>query len=194
MEIEFEATFPGIDKDDLRNRLRSAGATLVKPEFLQTREVFQLPKGNEIKGGWIRVRNEGDRITMSLKIVDGENIHDQKEVCVTVDSMEKANSFLTTLGCTRKAYQESKRELWTLGDTEVTIDEWPFLEPFVEVEGKTEEEVKQACEKLNLDYSKALFCSVDTLYNRKYGTPTDWINNNTPEILFDGPNPFIKDQ
>ncbi len=191
MEIEYEATFENVDKDEIRKRLKKIGAKLVKPEFIQTRVVFHLPEGNEINGGWIRVRNEGDKITMSLKIVDGNKIHNQKEVFLIVDSFENAESFLVNVGCKRNAYQESKRELWRFDGADITIDEWPFLEPFVEIEGKSEESVKKIAGKLGFDYSKALFCSVDTLYNMKYGVAEEIINNKTPEIKFDGKNPFI---
>lgn len=84
-----------------------------------------------------------------------------------------------------------KRELWDLDGVEVTIDEWLFLEPYVEVEGKSEEAVKQASEKLGFDYSKAIFNSVDKLYIQKYGVSEDVINNHTPEITFNGKKPFI---
>ncbi len=70
MDIEYEATFPNIDKKEVREKLKKVGAKLVKPEFMQRRFVFHLPKSYEIKGGWLRVREEGDKITMTLKIVD----------------------------------------------------------------------------------------------------------------------------
>ncbi|MCP6719296.1 MAG: CYTH domain-containing protein [Patescibacteria group bacterium] len=192
MDIEYEATFPNIDKNDMREKLKKAGAKLIRPEFLQKRVVFNLPKGHEIKGGWLRVRDEEDKITMSLKIVDGEDIEDQKEVSLQVNNFKEAELFLTAIGCKKKAYQESKRELWTLNNVEIFIDEWPFLEPFVEVEGESEEEVRKICQKIGLDYSKALFCAVGTLYSNKYGTPIDVINNQTPKIVFEGKNPFEK--
>lgn len=191
MYTEFEATFTNIDKDDIRNRLKNAGAKLIRPEFMQKRVVFNLPQGHEIPGGWLRVRDEGDKITMSLKIVNGDKIEDQKETQLTVNSFDEAATILETIGCDKKAYQESKRELWELDGAEITIDEWPFLEPFVEIEGKSEEEVKNVSEKLNFDYSKAKFCAVDVLYSEKYGISQDKINNHTPEILFNGQNPFI---
>ncbi len=192
MQIEYEATFTNIDKEEIRNKLKESGAELVKEEFLQKRTVFNLPKNNEIKGGWLRVRDEGDKITLSLKIVDGDKIEDQKEVCLKVDDYEQAELLLSTLGADRKAYQETKRELWVLNDVEVTIDTWPFLDPFVEVEGQTEEEVKSVAEKLGFEWDKARFCAVDTLYSEKYDVPTHQINNETPEILFEMENPFQK--
>jgi len=48
MEIEYEATYLNIDKDEVRARLKSAGAKLIKPEFLQRRYVWHFPKGHEI--------------------------------------------------------------------------------------------------------------------------------------------------
>lgn len=192
MKIEYEATFPNIDKDEIKAKLKESGAELIRPEFLQRRMAFKFPKGHEIEGGWVRVRDEGDKVTMSLKVVDGEKIENQKEICLRVNSLKEAELFLTTIGCKKKAYQESKREIWRLRDAEIAIDQWPFLEPFVEIEGESKVAVKKACEKIGLDYSKALFCSVGVLYNKKYGVSIDVINNQTPEIVFGGKNPFEK--
>ena len=191
MQIEYEATFININKDEIRARLKKTGAILVKPEFLQKRIVFELPSGHEIPGGWLRVRDESDKITMSLKVVNGDKIEDQKEICLKIDNYNEGVIFLESLGAKRKAYQESRRELWILDNAEITIDEWPYLEPYVEVEGATEEKVKLVSEKIGFNYQEALFCSVDTLYNKKYGTPIDVINKNTKLITFTDPNPFI---
>ena len=189
INIEYEATFANVDKDDIRQRLKDAGATLMKPENIMTRSNFELPSGHEIKGGWLRVRNENDKITMSLKVVDGDKIEDQKEICLKINDFNEGVKFLESIGCELKAYQESKRELWLLDDVEITIDEWPYLEPYVEVEGKSEEAVKSVSAKLNFDYSKALFCAVDILYANKYKIDTNYINH-TKRICFNEPNPF----
>jgi adenylate cyclase class 2 len=194
MHIEYEATFANIDKNEIRGRLEKAGAELVKPEFMQKRVVFNLPKGHEINGGWLRVRDEGDKITMSLKVVTSGGIDNQKEICLNVDSFENAALFLKSIGCKPKGdgHQESMREIWMLDGVEICIDEWPFLEPFVEVEGEGEEKVKQISEKLGFDYGKALFCAVDTLYADKYGVTTEHVNKELAVVTFDGKNPFEK--
>lgn len=192
MQIEYEATYTNIDKDEIRGRLKEAGAILARPEYLQKRVVFNLPNGLTIKGGWLRIRDEGNRIAMSLKIVDGEGIESQREVLLEVNSFDRAEELLTLLGAPRKAYQENKRELWTLGDVEVTIDEWPFLEPFVEIEGGSEDMVKKTSKTLGFEYEQALFCSVTTLYSKKYNLPDSVINNDVPKIVFDMENPFLR--
>lgn len=191
MNIEYEATFERVDKGEVRNRLRAAGATLVRPEYTQKRVVFNLPSGHEIPGGWLRVRDEGGKTTMSLKVVDGDAIENQKEICLAVDDFDAAVELLSLVGASRKAHQETRRELWTLDGTDVTIDEWPFLEPFVEVEGHDAETVRAASEKLGFDYATALFCSIGTLYARKYGIDEDRFNNRSPRIAFDMENPFV---
>jgi len=191
METEYEATFVNINKDDVRNKLAEAGAKLIKPEFLQKRVVFNLP--NEPAGyNWLRVRDEIDKVTMSFKMVKGNKIEDQKEIKLVIDDFEKGVEFLETIGCKRKSYQETKREIWKLDGVEICIDEWPFLEPFVEVEGKSEKEVENAAEKLGFDYSKAWFCAVGLIYSKKYNIPVEVINNEISEITFDIENPFLR--
>lgn len=192
MDIEYEATFPEIDKTTVRERLVRVGAELVKPEFLQKRVVFHLPKGHEVPGGWLRVRDESDRITLSLKIVDGNRITNQKELLLGVSDFESAVNLLLTLGCIRKSYQETKRELWRIDGVEVTLDEWPFLKPFVEIEGVSEAMVHRVAENLGFEYDQAVFGAVDVMYMRQYPHLTaDRINNQTPLILFEGENPFL---
>ena len=191
MDIEYEATFTAVDKDEVRSRLKKAGAVLVKPEFLQKRLNFTLPRGHEIKGGWLRVRDESDKITMSLKVIDGDRMEDQKELCLHIDNFNEGVALLKALGCEEKAYQESRREIWNFDQVEVTIDEWPYLEPYVEIEGKSEEAVKKASVKLGFDYSQAVFGAVDIQYKKKYGLTCEMINM-TKRVTFDDSNPFIK--
>ena len=74
---------------------------------------------------------------------------------------------------------------------EIAIDEWPFLEAFVEIEGTSEAAVKNVAEKIGFDYNKALFCAVAKLYNMKYNLSEDQINNHTPRIVFGEENPFL---
>jgi adenylate cyclase class 2 len=190
MDTEFEATFTEINKTDLREKLKQVGAELIKPEFLQKRTVFYFPEGHELEGGWIRVRDEGDRITMSVKTTSGATIADQKELCLVVDSFSTAINFLTLLGCKQKSFQENKREIWHIDECEVCIDEWPFLEPLVEIEGATEDTVISASSKLGFDYKDAFFGNTGFLLAKKYGISEIRVNNETPELIFGMENPF----
>ncbi len=184
MDIEFEATFIDIDISATREKLRSLGATCLKPETLMRRVVFFPPQGVE---GWLRVRDEGDVITLSLKEVTGTRMEDQKEVMLRIHDFTSGVKLLEALGAKKKAYQETKRETWLWHEVEITIDTWPGLDPFVEIEGHSEEEVKQVTAELGLDFARALFGAVDIVYEKKLGIPPDVINMQTPEITFENP-------
>ena len=194
MIIEYEATFTEIDKDEIRARLKKVGARLIRPEFMQKRAVFGFPPGKEIKGGFIRVRDEGDKVTLTLKIVDGDKITDQKEICINISDFNSAVSLLSVIGCAQTSYEESKRELWMLENVEITIDDWPHLYSIVEVEGHSEEEVKIISERLDFDWSKAKFCAAGHLYVEKYGMGPFDVGKKTGkicELTFEGENPFL---
>lgn len=186
---EFEATFPNIDKEQLRATLEEVGAVLIRPEFMMTRVAYHLPSGHQKPNIWARVRDEGDKITMSVKMIAGPGIDGQKEALVQVDSFDQAEIILLTLGCTRKSLQQNLREIWELDGVAICIDTWPFLPPFVEVEGPNEADVKKISEALGFSYTNAQFCAVDTLYSQTYGIPT-MVVNIIPAITFDGPDPF----
>jgi len=120
MNIEYEATFVNIDKEKTRKKLKKINAELIKPEFLQKRVVFNLPKGFD-KYSWARVRDEGDKITMSFKVVKGDKIKDQKEINLIIDDFKKGVEFLEAIGCHKKSYQETKREIWELDNVEILL-------------------------------------------------------------------------
>jgi len=193
MATEYEATFLNINKEEIRKKLENAGAKLIKPEFLQKRIVFDLPTGYGDGNEWVRVRDEQDKITMSYKrVINDGKIEDQKEICLVINDFASGKEFLELIGCKAKAYQETKREIWNLDDVEICIDEWPFLEPYVEVEGESEAEVKSVSEKIGFDYSTACFCAAGLIYSKKYNIPVDEIDNHISKIVFDMENPFLK--
>lgn len=193
METEWEAAFWPISKDDVRERLTKAGASRIYPERLMRRVNLYPPDEEFAKHAWVRVRDEGDRITMAIKAVAGATMEGQKEAEVTVNDFETARSILRALGCRDKNYQETKRELWELDGTDITIDEWPFLDPFVEIEGHSEDQVKAVSEKLGFTWSEAYFVSADKLYAKQYGVEPTFVTRGIPSLTFDMPNPFQKE-
>lgn len=191
MEIEYEAKFININKDEFRQKLKSVGAKLIKPEMLYKRTVFFPPKGYNIVGSWVRVRDEGDKITMSYKVTTNGDIKKQQETMLIVDDYQNACQFLLNLGCRQKAYQETKREIWNLNGVEITIDEWPYIEPYTEIEGKNEEEVKKVANVLGFDYKQAIFGAADQIISKKYGISENVINDEIKRIVFNERNPFL---
>lgn len=192
MNTEYEATFLDIDRAELTKKLRALGAVLERPEYMQRRVTLELPEGKRELHTWLRVRDEGDKITLTLKSVDGKTIAGQKEILTTVGDVDNTVSLLEAIGCERKSYQESKRELWRLGDVEIAIDTWPFLEPYVEVEGPSEDTVKDASVRLGFDYETAIFDTVNGIYKQKYRKTLDELDSEVlRSFTFEMRNPFI---
>ena len=180
MKNEIEAQFLDIDKDAIRSKLESLGATLVKPETLMRRTVFYTGEHS-----FARVRDEGDKIVMTYKNVsDDHSILGTKEVNIEVNNYDDAILFLRGCGLKAKARQETKREIWTLDHAELCIDTWPWLPTFIEIEAPTEDEVWQIAKKLGFKKSDAKYGSVDTTYQHYYGVDPEIVNQHTPEILF----------
>jgi adenylate cyclase class 2 len=192
MKTEYEATFLDIHREDLTKNLKGLNANLERPEYMQRRVTLELPKEKQDPNTWLRVRDEGDKVTLTLKSVDGKTITGQKEILVEVNDFGDTVALLESIGCERKSYQESRRELWRLGDVEIAIDTWPFLATYVELEGPSEEAVKEAADQLGFDYSTAIFDTVNGIYKQKYGKTLDELDR---EILksftFDIKNPFV---
>lgn len=162
----------------MRKRLLKAGSELVAKERLMTRKVYDYPdKTLGQIGGWVRVRNEGDKVTLSYKQLKDRTVHGTKEVTVIVDDFEATCRFLDSIGMKLSSFQETKRESWKLGSAEIELDTWPWIPSFVEIEAKDEEELKNVAKKLGLEYSKALHGSVETAYQAVYDVSEEEIDN-----------------
>ncbi len=169
METEIEIKFPDVDVAALRLKLEKIGATQKHKEIFMKRKTFDFSDQRLYKiGAWIRVRDEGDKITMSYKQLEDRSLHGTKEVNLIVDDFDKTCDFLKNIGLETKSYQETKRETWKHGDVEVTMDTWPWVPTFVELEGPTEESVRKTAANLGLDWEKGLYGSVEPIYQMHY--------------------------
>ncbi len=185
METELEAKFLDIDSHEIREKLLRHGATMIYPERLMRRRNFDFPDRRLYKiGGWVRVRDEGDRVTLAYKRTVNDGLDGTKELEISVDDFDKITGFLLELGLEQKSYQETKREKWDLDGVEVTIDSWPWVPSFAEIEGKSESALRDAAEKLGLDWGSAMHGGVAPVYCRYYEVTADAING-WPELTFD---------
>lgn len=185
MKTEIEAKFLNIDVDKIRAKLKEVGAILKYPERLMKRKVYDYPDERLKKeGAWVRVRDEGDgEITLSYKKLVDRTLYGTKEITLDVSNFETMCDFLQACGFDSKSYQETKREKWILGISEITIDTWPWIPTFVEIEAETEEEIHRVSNLLGFDWSKALHGSVETAYQDLFNVTDDEIDG-WEEITF----------
>jgi len=165
MHTEYEARFLTIDLDAVLDKLTAQSATCVMPRTLMRRIVF---KNSDIeqRGGWLRLRDEGHRTTLTYKqtTADTSAIDTTLEAEITVSDFEATKTLLEAMGFKALRYQENYREEWKLGEVTFDLDTWPDLPTFLEVEGPDEDAVRAAAEKLGLDLTQASYGSVDEVY------------------------------
>lgn len=192
MEAEIEAKFLNVDFGDVRNRLTKEGAVLKRPMRMMRRVVLDYPDRRMQATGnaWVRVRDEGDKVTLTYKTSIENQFGGATEIETTVGSYEKTIAIFTSLGFIVHSQQETKRETWQLGDVEIVLDEWPWLEPFIEIEGPTKMAVQDTAKKLGFDWQDSVFGSVTTAYRKQYPAITkDEHISTIPEIKFNQPRP-----
>jgi UDP-N-acetylglucosamine enolpyruvyl transferase/adenylate cyclase class IV len=174
MQTEIEAKWLDINIDEIRQRLRTLGAELVTPQRTMRRSNWDYPNRSLAKkGGWVRVRDEGDKITLSYKQTNEDSLHGTQEVNVSIGDFDAACSFLNAIGLKQKSYQETRRESWVLDGVEIELDEWPWVPPFIELEAPSEVDLKSVAGKLQLDMPQAHYGSVEKAYQAVYDISMD---------------------
>lgn len=186
MKKEIEATFLSIDKDSIRAKLKKAEFELKIPEYLMRRKTFDFSRIAPDRNKWGRVRQESDKVTMTVKEIRGSGINDTYEIELVVNEFDTATAFFEACDIPAKAFQENMREVWVRNGIEVTIDTWPGLNPFIEIEGVDEKTVREVSSELGFNFEKAIFGSIDLVYEKEIGIPAGKIIR-LPEITFSNP-------
>ena len=185
MKPEIEAKFLHTDHDELRAKLAELGAVCRQSVRLMRRKNYDFPdlRLDKEYNGWVRVRDEGDKVTLSYKQLNNREVDGTHEVSVDVGDFEATCKFLESIGLISRSFQETKRESWKLDDVEIELDEWPWIRPFIELEGPDEQSLKDVAAKLGLDWANAVHGSVEIAYMAEYNVTEEEIDG-WPEITF----------
>lgn len=189
MNTEIEVKFLRVNHDAVREKLREVGAVCEKPMRLMRRVTFDNAT-MKAKNGWIRVRDEGDKVTIGYKQTDSLDIDGTKEIETVVGDFEAAVAIFKQLEIADGSFQESKRESWRLGETQVELDSWPWLDDYIEIEASTTTLVHEVAELLGFDMKDAVSGDVMVAYRDQY--PHLGLNDtvgNLAEVKFDSPVP-----
>lgn len=175
MKTQVEAKFLNTDHDTLRGKLEQAGAARERPMRSMRRVVMDFPDGRlkANRNGWVRIRDEGYTVTLTYKQIDNWAPSGVRVAEVVVAGFDAAKNVLEAIGMEAKAYQETKHETWKSGEMKVILSEWPYLQPFCELEGEDEAEVRRMAVLLGLDWEEAVFGNIDQLYMSEYDITTE---------------------
>lgn len=195
VHTEFEAKFLHIDHDDIREKLRARGADCSVPLRVMRRAIIDYPDRRLQSGdpnAYVRIRDEGDRVTLTYKQFSSLTIDGAQEIVTDVSSFEDTIELFTSIGLEVASLQESKRETWMLGDCEIVLDEWPWLDPYIEIEASSESKIRSVASQLGLAWEAAVFGDVMVAYRDQYPHLTDEQTIGLlPEVLFGTPLPAL---
>ncbi len=191
MDTELEAKFYPVNKEEYRKKLQSIGAELVIPERKMRRVMADRREYPQLKCDYFRVRDESDKVTMTVKFhaQEGGKVSDQKELEIEISSFEKAVEIMETIGLKPTRYQETLRETWEYEGAEITIDTWPCLETYSEIEAKSEEKVKEIAEKLGFNWEDKIITAAPEIMAKVYELSIDEVLEKLNYITFEN-NPF----
>ena len=192
MKAEIEVKFLDVSHDEMRDKLKSLGAVCEQAMRVMRRVAIENEFMRTGKDSFLRVRDEGHRVTMTYKQFDSLSVDGAKEIEVEVSDYDATVALLEQTGLRSRTVQETKRENWRLGDVEFMLDEWPWLKPYIEIEAESEDALKHAAEKLGFDWSDAVFGDVMAAYRAEY--PHLGLKDtvaNVPVVRFGDPLPDI---
>ena len=146
VEIEKKYRLSARQREDALRRLPEIGAKRKGEDF----EVNTLYSGPNLEMGIcvLRLRRIGKRgiLTFKQRIPSKSDIKHQREDETRVDDPDAMEAILDALGFEPALVYEKRRETWTLGKTEIMIDDLPFG-LFMEIEG-TEPDIRAIEKKL----------------------------------------------
>ncbi len=171
---EIEITYINIDEAKIKEKLLELGAKKVG-DYYYRRIVFDYPDFRlDKKAAWIRLRDEGDKITLTFKQRLGKDVlnnldgdEGMNEYETEVKDFDTTRKILLEIGLTEKMYQENKRTRYIIDDVECDIDTWPLLDPYLEIEGPNWDKVYEIAEKLGLKRENGKKYSTNQIYRLK---------------------------
>ena len=146
---EFETKVLCINPVDIIEALRKLGAEET-PEVLMRRYVFDLFT-EDIE--WLRLRDDGEKVTLTYKhkFKGNTEIGKTEEIEVEVADFDKTAQILKKVPFKHVYYQENKRHLFKIDGIEFSIDCWPKIDPYLEVESSSKEKIAEGLKVLGLE-------------------------------------------
>ena len=120
---------------------------------------------------WIRLRQDGEIVEITIKYIYSNkanyNIDEVKEIEIKTDNFEMANKLIEEMGYYRKKLAEKKRDSYSYQGMDIEIDEWPLLEPYIEIEGTNIDKIYELTNLLGYSKEQTRVMNTEDVYLEK---------------------------
>lgn len=120
---------------------------------------------------WIRLRQDGEIVEITIKYIYSNkanyNIDEVKEIEIKTDNFEMANKLIEEMGYYRKKLAEKKRDSYSYQGMNIEIDEWPLLEPYIEIEGTNIDKIYELANLLGYSKEQTRVMNTEDVYLEK---------------------------
>jgi adenylate cyclase class IV len=163
MPKEYEYRFNNYNKKEIVTKLKELGAKYFGT--YKFRVIVFIDQNNSEK--YIRVRDEGHRITMTIKnnLTDKFPIENE----IIINDFDEGINILLQLNCKKKYYYEKYREIWNYKNSEIIFDMNPGIPELMEVESSSKKELDILCKKLDLNINNYQGFSNNNTYLDLFG-------------------------
>lgn len=180
MSIEKEAKILNINTGKVRHTLRRLGATHIG-SYNFRRYVFDTIPAK--KSSWLRLRTNGEIATLAFKKIVDKSIDGTHEWEVEVSDFDTTLAILQGAGLLSKGYQENKREEYEIEGAYISIDTWPLLNPYIEIEAKSSTHVVELAGRMGFSGHDLVSLNTIELY-KNIGIDL----NRVDSLTFEGEN------
>lgn len=168
---EIECRFLEIDKDELLNKLLSLGGKDLGEKLLEETIIYD-PEGKWQDGNrFIRLRKVGDKIKLSYKEHRAHSVDGAYEIELEISDYDKAELLFEKIGLKAYRHQQKKRHTLELDGVTFDIDTWPRIPTYVELEGDSENALKNIAQKIGYKWENAEFHDAAWIIENKYHIP-----------------------
>ena len=175
MANEIETKVLDVDVNILKDRLISLGAEKIQ----ETRLVVDWYRIKGVKEGedpwFLRIRSNSNgehEVTWKAKSDILGIARRHKEINFNISEPEKLADLFEELNLEKYAHQEKDRVTFAYKDWQFDIDQYPKMPAYLEIEGSSEESIKEAINLLNLINNKTWAKGERILIQETYGL--DW--------------------
>jgi adenylate cyclase, class 2 len=155
MKIEKEYKYLNIEKSILLTKIEKLES--YRKIFFK-RAVFDVPG----RSGWMRLRSENAETKLAIKEKRSDGFTFETEI--SVGSFEETITILNYLGYKPRAIQENIRHEAFIEGCQVCLDEWPLIQPYVEIEFEDIDKLGLVENRLGLSEENRSLKDVESMY------------------------------